>query len=61
MAASSEERDINGMASCLSEGFQLHQSPDLPYGGTYKGHSGFKVRREIEATQMMLKRLIFFV
>ena len=43
MAAAPSERDITGMASCLSEDFQLHQSPDLPYGGIYKGRSGFKV------------------
>ncbi|KAK4508591.1 hypothetical protein PRZ48_002330 [Zasmidium cellare] len=42
MAAAPSERDITGMASCLSEDFQLHQSPDLPYGGIYKGRSGFK-------------------
>ncbi|KAF2171962.1 hypothetical protein M409DRAFT_18193 [Zasmidium cellare ATCC 36951] len=42
MAAAPKERDIAGMASCLSEDFRLYQSPDLPYGGTYEGRSGFK-------------------
>lgn len=26
----------------MSPDMELHQSPDLPYGGTYHGHSGFQ-------------------
>lgn len=34
--------DFSSMAACLSPDYVLVQTPDLPYGGTYTGHEGFK-------------------
>jgi uncharacterized protein len=42
MSASPSERDFSGMAATLSPDIVLYQSPDLPYGGTYKGHDEFR-------------------
>lgn len=36
-----DKRDFSGMAGTLSPSHKLIQSPDLPYGGVYEGHSGF--------------------
>lgn len=33
---------FDGMASTLDPGVVLHQSPDLPWGGDYVGHAGFR-------------------
>jgi uncharacterized protein len=33
---------FEGMAETLHPDVVLHQSPDLPYGGEWKGHEGFK-------------------
>lgn len=41
MSAPPDKRDFTGMAATLSPTMTLHQSPDLPYGGTYSGHEGF--------------------
>ncbi|CAK3898328.1 Hypothetical predicted protein [Lecanosticta acicola] len=41
MASAPSERDFAGMASTLAPDLELHQSPDLPWGGEFKGHSGF--------------------
>ncbi|AZO34801.1 nuclear transport factor 2 family protein [Mesorhizobium sp. M2A.F.Ca.ET.037.01.1.1] len=30
------------MASTLHPDVELHQSPDLPWGGEYRGHAGFR-------------------
>ncbi len=30
------------MAATLDENVTLHQSPDLPFGGTYVGHDGYR-------------------
>lgn len=42
MAAAPADRDFSGMASTLSPTMMLYQSPDLPYGGEYEGHEGFR-------------------
>ena len=34
--------DFSAMAATLSQTIKLTQSPDLPYGGVYTGHSGFQ-------------------
>lgn len=41
MAASPSERDFSGMAATLAKDMKLYQTPDLPWGGVYEGHSGF--------------------
>ncbi len=33
---------FDGMAATLDPSIVLHQSPDLPWGGNYFGHQGFK-------------------
>lgn len=33
---------FDGMAQTLDPGVRLHQSPDLPWGGEWLGHEGFK-------------------
>jgi ketosteroid isomerase-like protein len=33
---------FEGMAATLDPDVLLHQSPDLPWGGEYRGHQGFK-------------------
>ncbi|GAB7358294.1 hypothetical protein MBLNU230_g2368t1 [Neophaeotheca triangularis] len=40
MSSPPETRDINSILAVVSTHFTLHQSPDLPYGGVYTGHSG---------------------
>lgn len=42
MSSPPETRDINTILAVCSTHFKLHQSPDLPYGGVYTGHSGMK-------------------
>lgn len=41
MAATPSNRDFSGMAATLSPNIRLVQSPDLPYGGVFEGHSAF--------------------
>jgi len=41
MAAPDSSRDPTDMLSTLSPNLQVHQSPDLPWGGEYVGHAGF--------------------
>jgi uncharacterized protein len=41
MSLPPDKRDFSGMAGTLSPDHKLIQSPDLPYGGVYEGHSGF--------------------
>ena len=31
-----------GMAATLDPGVMLHQSPDLPWGGEFRGHAGYE-------------------
>jgi len=38
--------DFSGMAATLAPDIILHQSPDLPYGGMYHGHDGFRAWAE---------------
>jgi ketosteroid isomerase-like protein len=33
---------FEGMAATMDPDVALHQSPDLPWGGEYRGHQGFK-------------------
>ena len=33
---------FDAMAATLDENVTLHQSPDLPFGGTYVGHDGYR-------------------
>ena len=33
---------FDGMAATLDPNIELHQSPDLPWGGEYWGHDGFR-------------------
>ncbi len=33
---------FDGMAATMDPEIALHQSPDLPWGGEYRGHQGFK-------------------
>ncbi|PVZ96291.1 nuclear transport factor 2 family protein [Amnibacterium flavum] len=33
---------FEGMAATLDPDVELHQSPDLPWGGEWRGHEGFK-------------------
>ena len=43
MATPPEKRDFaTGMGRTIAPQIQLHQSPDLPYGGVYHGHEGFQ-------------------
>lgn len=44
MAAGGAQAGANfdGMAATLDPDIQLHQSPDLPWGGEWSGHQGFK-------------------
>jgi hypothetical protein len=41
MAAPDSSRDPTDMLSTLSPKLQVHQSPDLPWGGEWVGHEGF--------------------
>jgi len=41
MASPDATRDPTDMLSTLSPKLQVHQSPDLPWGGEYVGHEGF--------------------
>lgn len=41
MAAPDTTRDPTDMLATLSPKIQVHQSPDLPWGGEYVGHEGF--------------------
>ncbi len=41
MSAPLEQRDISGMAACLTPDFKGVQSPDLPWGGVWEGLDGF--------------------
>ena len=51
MAASPSERDFaGGMGKTLSPSLDLYQSPDLPWGGVYKGHEGFQQWSETMAS-----------
>ena len=34
--------DFSEMQKTLSNNFVLHQSPDLPFGGEYRGHEGYE-------------------
>lgn len=35
-------RDMDAMLALLSPDIEVHQSSELPWGGEYKGHEGFK-------------------
>ena len=35
------KRDINGAMQYLHEDLEIWEPPGLPYGGTFRGHSGF--------------------
>ena len=50
MSTPSDSRDFSGMGAVLSPSAQLIQSPDLPYGGTYVGHSGYLAWAEAMAS-----------
>ena len=50
MASPAEKRDFAGLAATLSPNVLVHQSPDMPYGGEYKGHEGFLKWSEAMAT-----------
>ena len=51
MAASPSERDFaGGMGKTLAPDFTSQQSPDLPWGGAWKGHKGFQNWSEIMAS-----------
>jgi len=41
MAAPVATRDPTDMLNTLSPNIQVHQSPDLPWGGEWVGHEGF--------------------
>ncbi|KAK3622330.1 hypothetical protein LTR56_018160 [Elasticomyces elasticus] len=41
MSTPLEQRDFSIMGKHLSPEVRLYQSPDLPYGGEYKGHAGW--------------------
>jgi uncharacterized protein len=41
MSAPPDQRDFSGLAATLSPDHKLIQTPGLPYGGIYEGHSGF--------------------
>jgi len=41
MAAPDATRDPTAMLNTLSPQLQVHQSPDLPWGGEWVGHEGF--------------------
>jgi hypothetical protein len=43
MSAPPDKRDFSRMAATLSPDHKLIQSPGLPYGGVYEGHSGFLI------------------
>lgn len=50
MASPAEKRDFTDLARTLSPDVHIHQSPDMPYGGEYKGHEGFLKWSEAMAT-----------
>lgn len=42
MASPPESRSFADLAATLAPDVKVHQSPDMPYGGEYKGHEGFQ-------------------
>lgn len=36
------DADFAAMAATLDPGVVLHQSPDLPWGGEFRGHAGYE-------------------
>ncbi|KAM0717661.1 hypothetical protein Q7P37_007513 [Cladosporium fusiforme] len=50
MASPAEKRDFSDLEQTLSPDVLIHQSPDMPYGGEYKGHEGFLKWSEAMAT-----------
>lgn len=50
MASPAEKRDFTELSMTLSPEVLVHQSPDMPYGGEYKGHEGFLKWSEAMAT-----------
>lgn len=50
MASPAESREFGDLESTLAADIQIHQSPDMPYGGEYEGHAGFMKWSEAMAT-----------
>ena len=40
--AHGEQEDFSELRKTLSSNVLLHQSPDLPFGGEYRGHDGYE-------------------
>jgi len=50
MASPPEQRNFDDVAATLAPDVAIHQSPDMPYGGEYRGHEGFQEWSKAMAT-----------